>query len=963
MKSVVVMALLVLAVAPAGAQFGKNKIRYGDFQWEVYHSPHFDVYYYKESEPVLQRVVSFAESAYDELSQRLNYKIEEPTPLIFYLTHSDFEQNNIILNFIPEGTGAFASPVRNRMVMPVDLPGPELMNLMLHEMTHIFQYHMLFGGNLSKGVASAPPTWFMEGMASYMAKDESARDKMYLRDAVVNDRIPPVNVDFGGFFAYRFGHAVFDYIEERWGEEGVRDFVIETRNTLGGRVGRSLERTFGLDAEDFNADFRRWLRKKYLPEFVETGEPGDFGRRFRQGKGAQAVQTSPAASPSGDLLVAFSTTGTAYSNPTAPEVDVVLYDARKREVIRNLTKGFDRSDIQYFIAQELTMGRKMGRDISFSPDGDRVAIFVRREHGRSLVLIDVLKGKIDRVIDMNVEQQSSPAFSADGKTVAFSGHRNGQFDIYTLDLETEEVAQLTNDMVYDGAPVYSPDGESLVLSSVVNGFEKLFRIGLDTPQQRFPLTDGETNETDAVFSPDGKRIYYTSDRTGANNIYSLDLESGETIQHTNSVTGCFMPTVLAGIEGKKDRLVFTSMWKGQFDLYLLEIDEPISEPTAVPPAPPTQRQPIETAELRGFEPAIEVSIDEQNRDTYGGKKFFIEDAGGTMGISDDQTFLGLAFLQFSDFLGDRRILATFQSIESFQNFDVIYANLTHRWQWQVHLFDDRDFFIGQDQTTGFLERGRALFSQTGAIGTLIYPFNISRRFEVGAGWIFRELDRQTFVFDENGFPRPAIVTVKDDFPILQTALVGDTIVATPWGIMGGQRWRLGARYAPDLDNSGALTSSLSLDFRKYLPVTRRSNLAFRVFGYASEGNLVSPVYFGGLDTLRGYNFRSIVGDMGFFTNFEYRFPLFDQLRTPLGNLGNVRGVVFVDVGGAWFDDFEDFDVWNSAESRLEDAVASYGYGFTVNLGGLSLNVDFAREWDFDKSLSGYESSFWIGTRF
>jgi hypothetical protein len=960
----VAAALVALTAIPAAAQFGKNKIRYGDFEWEVYHSPHFDVYYYAEAEPVLQKVVSYAESAYDQLSQELNYKIEEPTPLIFYLTHSDFEQNNIILNFIPEGTGAFASPVRNRMVMPVDLPGPELMNLMLHEMTHIFQYHMLFGGNLSKGVASVPPTWFMEGMASYMAKDESARDKMYLRDAVVNDRIPPVTLDFSGFFAYRFGHAVFDYIEEQWGKEGVRDFVIETRNTLGGRVGRSLERTFGMDAEDFNADFRRWLRKKYLPEFIETGEPGDFGRRFRQGRGRRAVQTSPAASPSGDLLVAFSTTGTAFSNPTAPEVDIVLYDARKREVIRNLTKGFDRPDFQYFVAQELTMGRKMGRDIGFSPDGDRVAFFVRREQGRSLVLLNVLKGKIERVIDMDVEQQSAPAFSSDGRTVAFSGHRGGQFDIFTVNLDTEEVGQLTSDVIYDGAPVYSPDGKSLVMTSVVGDYEKLYRIDLDNPSARYPLTDGESNDNDAVFSPSGTHIYYTSDRSGANNIYSLDLETGETIQHTNSVTGCFTPTVLAATGDEKEKLVFTSMWKGQFDLYLLDIEEPISEPVVVTDLATVAPEPISIEELPEFEPAIEVSIDDRNRDTYGGKKFFLENAGGTVGISDDQTLLGFAYLQFSDFLGDRRIIATFQSIESFQNFDVIYANLTNRWQWQVHLFDDRDFFIGQDASLGFVQRGRALFSQTGVIGTLSYPFNVSHRFEIGAGWIYREFDQQTFDFDpETGQLIPKIVTITDDFPLVQTGLVGDTIVATPWGIMGGRRWNLSALYAPDLDNSGTLTSSLRLDFRQYLPVSRRSNLAMRVFGYVSEGNLVNPVYFGGLDTLRGYNFRSIVGDTGFFANFEYRFPLFEELATPVINFGNVRGVAFVDVGGAWYDDFEDFDLWNSEEDRLEDAVGSYGLGFSINWSGLTFNVDFAKQWDFDKTLSGYKSSWWIGRRF
>ncbi|NNL47177.1 MAG: BamA/TamA family outer membrane protein [Acidimicrobiia bacterium] len=367
--------------------------------------------------------------------------------------------------------------------------------------------------------------------------------------------------------------------------------------------------------------------------------------------------------------------------------------------------------------------------------------------------------------------------------------------------------------------------------------------------------------------------------------------------------------------------------------------------------------------LREFEPAIEVAIDDRNRDTYGGKKFFMENAGGTVGVSDDQTVLGLAYLQFSDFLGDRRIIASFQSIESFQNFDVVYANFTNRWQWQVHLFDDRDFFIGEDRTTGFLQRGRALFAQTGVIGSLVYPFNVSHRFEIGAGYIYREFDRQTFVFDDQGQLVPAIVTITDDFPLLRSSLVGDTVVATPWGIMGGRRWRLNAFYAPDLDNSGTLTSNLSLDFRQYVPMTRRSNLAMRAFGYVSEGNAVNPVYFGGLDTLRGYPFRSINGDTGFFVNLEYRFPLFDQLVTPVFNFGSIRGVVFADVGGAWYDDFEDFDFYNNDESRLEDGVASYGWGMTINWSGLNLNFDFAKQWDFDRSLTGYESSFWIGTRF
>ena len=92
----------VSAAAPGAAQygqgFGKNKIQYREFDWQIYHSPHFDVYYYADEAPLLEKVVSFAESAYDRLAREFDHQIAKPIPLIFYATHSAFEQNNIILN-------------------------------------------------------------------------------------------------------------------------------------------------------------------------------------------------------------------------------------------------------------------------------------------------------------------------------------------------------------------------------------------------------------------------------------------------------------------------------------------------------------------------------------------------------------------------------------------------------------------------------------------------------------------------------------------------------------------------------------------------------------------------------------------------------------------------------------------------------------------------------------------------
>ena len=942
-----------------GQGYGKNKVQYRDFDWQIYHSPHFNVHYYKVEEGSLRKVVSYAESAYDQLSREFNFQIKDPVPLIYYATHSAFEQNNIILNFIPEGVGAFATPARYRMVLPIDMPDPELYELILHELTHIFQYHMLFQGSLAKAVASTPPTWFMEGMASYMAKDESARDKMFLRDYVVNDRIPSINQNIQGFFAYRFGHALFDFIEERWGRDGFLDFIYEIRNTIGARVDRAVERAFKLDAEEFDAEFRHWLRQKYLAELVETGEPADFGRRFRNEKAVfgQDGATSPAASPSGDLVAAIST----YRG----DVDVVLYDTEKRTFLRGLTKGYT-NDYQYLVAQETNLGREMGRDLAFSPDGNYLAVFAKRERGRSLLLLDVLNGGTHRIYEMSdIEQQIGPAWSPDGRTIAFSGWKDGRFDIFLIDVESGTYRNFTNDGLFDGAPTFSPDGKSLAFVTVVGGgFAKLFRADLSSgqpekPGTRYPVTSGESNENDPTYSPDGKRLYFTSDRDGRDNIYGLDLSTGQLSQYTNVVTGAFMPTVLKEPDGE-ERLVFTGLWKGGMDLYVADVDEPVK-------APETVQIPQEPAEgsLNEFEPDIVVNIDEANKDTYRGYKFFLEGAQTYVGVNNNQTFLGRVVLSFSDNLGDRRIIANLSSVDSFSNFDFTYLDLSDRLQWYARAFDFRNFYQAYDVLRNTGTRGRLDYSVTGAAGGLIYPFSFYRRAELGVSYLFYK-DSTPFLFvDDEGIQRIGYDEFEVDFPQIQGSLVGDSTRFASWGPIAGRRWRLDAAWAPDFDESGTLRESVEIDARQYIPVTLRSNIALRLYAGASEGNLPARFYLGGLDTIRSTNYNELSGDRAFFTNIEYRFPVIDYLATPLLAFQGIRGVLFFDVGGAWFNEIEKlgfYDFYNEDESRLQDGIAAYGWGFTVRFLGFDLNWDVAHRWDFKENLDT-RTSFWVGTRF
>ncbi|MEM1202399.1 MAG: BamA/TamA family outer membrane protein [Acidobacteriota bacterium] len=931
--------------------FGKNRVQYREFNWQIYHSPHFDVYYYTEDEDLLQRMVSFAESAYDELSRTFDYQIQDPVPLIVYETHSAFQQTNVILAGVPEGAQAFATTSKFRIVMPMDNPDPETMALIRHELTHIFQFHILFRGRLGRGLRGNPPLWFMEGMASYFGKDETPGDKKYMVDAVVNDNIPSVQSLGGGFFAYRYGNAIFSYIEERWGREAILDFIYEFRNTFGSRVGKAIERTFRMDVEDFDAEFRRWARKKYLPELLETGEPGDFGRPFRLDRGKIGQEMAPAASPSGDLVAALTT--------DLGELDISLFDTKSRRRIRNLTKGLE-TDFRGIVVRT---NREIGGDLAFSPDGNTIAAFGRREAGRSLLLFDVLGGGLDKIIDMDVEQQRSPTFSPDGRYVAFAGNVKGINDIFLVDLDTLEITNVTDDELFDAAPTFSPDGRWLTYTSSVGEHDQIFRLELSDPSKRYQLTDGDFDSKEPAYSLDGRRMYFTSNRTGNDNIHSLDFETGQVQKYTNAITGCDRPTVLPLPEGG-ERLVYASYWKGRFGLFMTDVEEPLGESEVV--EIPTE--PAEVEAIARFEPDIEVSIDEANNEDYGRSGFFVEDIQSVVGVDTNQVFVGRMIVSMSDYLGDRRIIGNLGAVDTFSDFDIVYFDQSKRRQWGVRLFDTRFFaFANREQLIldpfAPVERDQ-IYSISGLEYINTYPLGFKQRIELTGGYYYRDIEGVLRARDFEGNIITVLEPRTDDYPELSAAFVSDSTIFNQYGPATGHRVRLEGSYAADFDDSGTLISTLQLDARKYVPITRRSNLAFRLFAYDSGGNSPNVLFIGGLDTIRGFEPRSIGGERAFFTNIEYRFPLIDRLQFPGIAFQGIRGVLFFDVGSAWFPDVTDFELYNSDEDRLEDAFAVYGWGFNMTLAGLRVNWDFSMRTDLSEDLDdSFETNFWIGSRF
>ena len=874
-----VLILLGGLITPVAAQFGQNKVSYAKFKWQVYESPHFDVYYYPETEPFLEDIVSYAESAYLSISRALDHELKFRVPLITYKTHGEFQQTNITMSELPDGVGAFAEPVQYRMVLPIDMPPDELYALIGHELTHIFEYSYFYDGYLGRALRSRPPTWMMEGLASYLGDDETNLDQMAIRDAVVNNILPPLQaLNQVTFLTYRYGHAIFDYIEQEHGVEGVRTFLFEFKKVLlTGNLSKAIKEAFGYDIDEFNRRFNRYLRQKYFPVLLEKKSPDDYGTELGTGKLRGVYTFSPALSPSGELVAALGTPG--------QELDLVVLSVEDGSMVKNLTKGWTNNYRN--LTTEVFIGK---RDLSWSPTEDRVAVFARRDNNWPLLIFDALSGKkVKDIVIPGVYQNASPAFSPDGRRVTFEGNRDGIVDLFEVDLETEELRNLTQDEFFDGNPIYAADGKTLLYNRRVGSHWKLFSVDVEDPSKKTQLTFGPYHEIQPSYSQDGKTIYFSSDRGeyGVFNLFSLDLETGDMQQYTDVVGGCFAP-VEVGQRGDETILVFTAFYRGMFRLYRMSLRAPVE---TIEMAERLE----EPVEAEPFEPDMRLKTDDEKKHKYK-VKWDIEAPQVGVGVANDGTFLANAAVTFTDLMGDQRIFIGATSVSQFQSYMGQYMNLKRRYTWGARVFDYRDYIVSQASGSRIERSYRA----TGANVFFQFPQSRYYRVDLTAG-----ITDGSFL-SPSGFNPNTGQTTFDNFDNLylftSVDYIGDTTRWQSYGPFQGKRFRIGVDYGPRIggDIDGYILQ-YNLDFRAYKQVTRRSVLAFRIAGLFGNGTLQNSYSMGGMNQLRGYDFRIFNGSSIAWSNLEYRFPLIDEMRFPVLALQNIRGFFFVDVGTAWYD--------------------------------------------------------------
>ena len=995
-KTVQIIFLIVAFQSILFAQFGQNKVQYKNFDWYYIQTKHFDIYFAKGGDMLAEFTAYAAEDALAKIEESFQYDINGRITIITYNSQNDFQETNVTDSYLSEGIQGFTELFKNRVVIQFTGSYKEFRHLIHHELSHAVINDMFYGGSLqniiSNNISLQLPLWFNEGMAEYQSVGWDVDEDMFIRDAAIGEYLPDIN-RLSGFFAYRGGQAVFYYIAKKYGKEKISELIHKLKGV--GNLNEAFKQTIGLSLDELNKRWKKDIKRIFWPDIEDMLDPDEYAKRLTDPeKGGGRYNTSPALSPQGDKIAYISNRDFTFS--------LYLMDANTGKIIKELAEGNVSPDFE-----ELNI---INPGLTWSPDGKKIAVSALHHGYDQIYFVDVETEEFNTItLPQKLDAINGLSWSWDGERLAFIGQTARQSDIYVYNLKTKELTDLTNDIFSDRDPEWSHDGKTIYFASdrrnylsndMVPDTFKIYRfdysqtdiysIDVETHQVK-QITDlPNSSEFFPVVSENDKEILFISDLNGINNVYKKRVVFNDSdknvngiaqikaIPVTNSQSGLYHLSLSK--DGKK--LAFTSLYESSFSIFLLnnpfeieqDMDElpltkfrrglfDLSKPTITEMVKQEKLKPNETDSTLVEESPfftgnlIDSTKTEETKKGDFGNYVFGDDEGinGTekdsinvafsptdnlddngnykvnqykvtfgpdliyanAGYSTLYGFIGTTVISFSDVLGNHRLIGITGLQIDLKNSDygLAYYYLAKRINWGIQGFHTARFIR--------LLRGRSIdlfrFRNYGFVGTASYPLDRFYRFDFGLSWLQVSSENLDDITEQ-----PESVS----FVVPSASFVHDNVLYGYTAPIEGTRYRFDALGNLGFSDSRKSFFSILGDYRTYLRFFTDHSFAIRFAGGFSEGNNPQRFFIGGVDNwinrtyattevpinsasdfafltaalpLRGFNYAEQIGTRYVLMNLELRFPLIRYLLT--GGLpllfSNIQGVVFLDMGTAW----------------------------------------------------------------
>lgn len=867
-------------------------------------------------------IAPVVEETYLEYSRLFRVQFRRRVPFIFYNSHYDFQQQNVLPILVSESTGGFTDLLRGRIVVPFTGEYGSFRHVARHEMVHAFMLEKIQQVMHSKGkyTFSPPPLWFTEGMAEYIAdRPQDTQGNMFVRDALIHGRLLDLGNIWrirGSFMMYKEGEAVLAYIGTNYGEDAIirilENWWVDPSFEI------VVKRTLGVGLAQISRGFFRETRRRYYPMILS--------RRFATEAG---MQLTPPRS------FHIHGVGRELANGTVETYSVCARDGALD--ICRLRR--DRSGH----TTEKTMiqgGRKSSLE---SLPAFRSKIEV---HGDTLVFV-AKSGERDRIYLWNLNRNrefthvefdslgliSSPTLSGDGRRIVFSAlDEAGRIDLYWYHFDTRRLERITNDGFSEEDPDYHPTQEKILFSADRGAYGNrdrthIYEMDLAT-RKITAIEGGRFADSDPEWAPDGKSFLFVSDREGVFNVYE---HHGNAITRQTDVLGGVMsPSFLP--DGRS--FLGTTYTGGEFHIF----QYPHKNGNAVVLAAQSPDSTTRPWSVPGHEHDTYVSHAYTPR-------FAVDFVGVGLSVDPEAGDVGNGgVIAFTDVLGNHEVHGFFatttedlSSIRKSFNAGVTYINRSHRLNFSL------GGFSLNSTNPATLEIGDRETRAGGAVG-VSYPFDRFHR--VDASLLVRKITRSFFDIPlKSSYTGSVFLT-----------WVNDNTLWTIGGPVTGWRYYTTIGRTVDFQNNGFAHTSLQLDLRRYFKLAPRIVWANRFVTQHSFGDDDLVFYLGGPWTLRGYKFRQFAGRSTYLVNTEVRMPLIDHfvLGLPFGaiELPMLRAAVFADAGKT---------TRNILARNDTDWRGTLGLGVELNFGiAPVIRVNFTRATDFRTIRPDWGTELFIG---
>jgi len=1018
MRFILISTLFIQALF--GQYFGQNKVQYNEFDWNFIVSPNFNVYYYGDNHDLAIFTSKVAEESLDQIGKHLRWRSQKPIKIIVYTSHNDFQQTNIVNVYMSEGIGGVTELYKNRIVIPFEGSYAQFKHVIHHELVHAIINDMIYGGNvqgvLSGRVLLQIPLWANEGLAEFLSVDWDTNSDMVLRDLAIEENLPEVEQLNYSILAYKGGQSVWQYITKKYGREKVGEVFQQMRRTQNAEKG--FESALGVDFEKLTEDWHDYLKKEYWSDINKREKLSDFSEKLTdRSKTKNFYNVSPAFSPDGNTI--------AYFTDQSGYMDLVLLNVTSGKQKKRLIRGNNSPDFE-----EL---KWLQPGLSWSPNGKQIAFASKSGKEDTIIIVNVKNGKYKK-IPIGLDGVFTTSWHPSDNKIAFIGQKNDSNDLYLIDLDDNVVTNLTNDIYSDFNPSWSLDGSKIFFSSDRSNHKSdvdisefdfsnndIFSYDLNTKAVN-QITNTSYHEDYPVATKDNI-LFYTADYNGVHNIFMHNIDTNETKPITNVITGIQQ----IDVNRLSNKIVFSGYKDRGWDLFLIDNPTTVESkeiPTTVFYATKDEVEEFEDLRFVKDKSNIDEPEDYSKYIFARSYKQYNKDEGANTDIdsipdslrtagnyniqqyktefsldyvytsaSIDNLFgtTGLANIAWSDVMGDHQLRFASNLVLDLDNSDIAlsYGYLKNRTNYYGTLFQYANLFsLGYSLDADYIgllrDYGIGFFAQ--------YPFSKFNRIDIGTtlrgiSYEIKEIDYWT------GDVRTNYTENLQSFVPL-VSWVYDNTTNTYTGPNDGLRQYLTFQFSPDIGDDSLAFKTIKFDIRKYFKINRNYSIATRMMLGRSFGRNPEKFFLGGASQMtfysdtqtegrddsglyaqrildydnstiledvffteyvfpvRGARYRERTGENVAVANLEFRFPFINYVDVSFPariRFGNIFGHLFLDVGAAW-DDSEEFDnsslVRQKYNLNSEDAspiISTFGVGMKIFTPWALVRLDTA--WD------------------